>query len=240
MLTKKIYGLIGKNIEYSFSKNYFNNKFERSRIRDTEYKNFDLNDISEFEKIDLSNIVGFNVTIPYKEDIITFIDKVSDDALKIGAVNTIKISNNKLIGFNTDHIGFSKSLNGKKFKNALVFGSGGASKAIKYSLNNLGINFNIVSRKKTPGLISYENLDKEIMDSDLIINTTPLGTFPNIDKKIDIPYHLINKDHTCYDLVYNPNKSSFLSKCEIQGASIKNGLEMLKLQAEASWDIWNS
>ena len=240
MLTKKIYGLIGKNIEYSFSRNYFNNKFKKFGIRDTEYKNFDLSDISEFEKIDLSNIVGFNVTIPYKEDIITFIDKISDDALKIGAVNTIKISNNKLIGFNTDHIGFSKSLNGKKFKNALVFGSGGASKAIKYSLNNLGIRFNIVSRKKAPGLISYENLNKEIMNSDLIINTTPLGTFPNIEKKIDIPYHLINKDHTCYDLVYNPNKSSFLSKCEIQGASIKNGLEMLELQAEASWDIWNS
>tara|TARA_B100001057_G_C22830208_1_gene943098 strand:- start:1387 stop:2109 length:723 start_codon:yes stop_codon:yes gene_type:complete len=240
MLTKKIYGLIGKNIEYSFSRNYFNNKFKKLKISDAEYKNFDLSDISEFEKIDLSNVLGFNVTIPFKQDIITIIDKVSEDALKIGAVNTIKISNNKLIGFNTDHIGFSKSLNGKKFENALVFGSGGASKAIKFSLNNLGIKFNIVSRKKKPDLISYENLDKEIINSDLLINTTPLGTFPNIDKKINIPYHLINKDHTCYDLVYNPNKSSFLSKCEIQGASIKNGLEMLELQAEASWDIWNS
>ena len=240
MLTKKIYGLIGKNIEYSFSRNYFNNKFEKLKICDAEYKNFDLSDISEFEKIDLSNVLGFNVTIPFKQDIITVIDKVSEDALKIGAVNTIKISNNKLIGFNTDHIGFSKSLNGKKFENALVFGSGGASKAIKFSLNNLGIKFNIVSRKKNPDLISYENLDKEIINSDLLINTTPLGTFPNIDKKINIPYHLINKDHTCYDLVYNPNKSSFLSKCEVQGASIKNGLEMLELQAEASWNIWNS
>tara|TARA_A100001011_G_scaffold146118_1_gene154209 strand:+ start:1397 stop:2119 length:723 start_codon:yes stop_codon:yes gene_type:complete len=240
MLTKKIYGLIGKNIEYSFSRNYFNNKFKKLKISDAEYKNFDLSDISEFEKIDLSNVLGFNVTIPFKQDIITVIDKVSEDALKIGAVNTIKISNNKLIGFNTDHIGFSKSLNGKKFENALVFGSGGASKAIKFSLNNLGIKFNIVSRKKNPDLISYENLDKEIINSDLLINTTPLGTFPNIDKKINIPYHLINKDHTCYDLVYNPNKSSFLSKCEIQGASIKNGLEMLELQAEASWNIWNS
>ena len=240
MLTKKIYGLIGKNIEYSFSRNYFNNKFKKLKIIDAEYKNFDLSDISEFEKIDLSNVLGFNVTIPFKQDIITVIDKVSEDALKIGAVNTIKISNNKLIGFNTDHIGFSKSLNGKKFENALVFGSGGASKAIKFSLNNLGIKFNIVSRKKNPDLISYENLDKEIINSALLINTTPLGTFPNIDKKINIPYHLINKDHTCYDLVYNPNKSSFLSKCEVQGASIKNGLEMLELQAEASWNIWNS
>ena len=240
MLTKKIYGLIGKNIEYSFSRNYFNNKFKKLKISDAEYKNFDLSDISEFEKIDLSNVLGFNVTIPFKQDIITVIDKVSEDALKIGAVNTIKISNNKLIGFNTDHIGFSKSLNGKKFENALVFGSGGASNAIKFSLNNLGIKFNIVSRKKNPDLISYENLDKEIINSDLLINTTPLGTFPNIDKKINIPYHLINKDHTCYDLVYNPNKSSFLSKCEVQGASIKNGLEMLELQAEASWNIWNS
>ena len=240
MLTKKIYGLIGKNIEYSFSRNYFNNKFKKLKISDAEYKNFDLSDISEFEKIDLSNVLGFNVTIPFKQDIITVIDKVSEDALKIGAVNTIKISNNKLIGFNTDHIGFSKSLNGKKFENALVFGSGGASKAIKFSLNNLGIKFNIVSRKKNPDLISYDNLDKEIINSDLLINTTPLGTFPNIDKKINIPYHLINKDHTCYDLVYNPNKSSFLSKCEIDGASIKKGLEMLELQAEASWNIWNS
>lgn len=240
MPTKGIYGLIGKNIEYSFSRNYFNNKFNELKLNENKYENFDLSDITEFKKIDLSKIIGFNVTIPYKQDIIAHIDEVSDDALKIGAVNTIKIINKKLIGFNTDHIGFSKSLKGKKFKKALIFGSGGASKAIQFSLNKLDIKYKVVSRRKNIDLIGYNNLDQEIKISDLIINTTPLGTYPRVNNKIDIPYHLINKNHHCYDLIYNPIKSSFLNECEIQGASIKNGLEMLEFQAEESWNIWNS
>ena len=240
MLIKKIYGLIGKDIDYSFSRNYFNSKFKKLQILENEYINFDLKNISDFKKINLSNIYGFNVTIPYKEGIIPLLDEVSDEASIIGAVNTIKIINGKLKGYNTDYIGFSKSLKNKKYYNALIFGSGGACKAIQFSLMKLNIKFKVVSRQKKAHFINYDNLEKEIINSDLIINTTPLGTYPNVNDKIQIPYELINKSHTCYDLIYNPEKSSFLLECESQGATIKNGLEMLELQAEASWDIWNS
>ena len=237
---KKIYGLIGKDIDYSFSRNYFNSKFKKLQILENEYINFDLKNISDFKKINLSNIYGFNVTIPYKESIIPLLDEVSDEASIIGAVNTIKIINGKLKGYNTDYIGFSKSLKNKKYYHALIFGSGGACKAIQFSLMKLNIKFKVVSRQKKAHFINYDNLEKEIINSDLIINTTPLGTYPNVNDKIQIPYELINKSHTCYDLIYNPEKSSFLLECESQGATIKNGLEMLELQAEASWDIWNS
>lgn len=240
MLIKKIYGLIGKDIDYSFSRNYFNSKFKKLQILENEYINFDLKNISDFKKINLSNIYGFNVTIPYKEGIIPLLDEVSDEASIIGAVNTIKIINGKLKGYNTDYIGFSKSLKNKKYYHALIFGSGGACKAIQFSLMKLNIKFKVVSRQKKAHSINYDNLEKEIINSDLIINTTPLGTYPNVNDKIQIPYELINKSHTCYDLIYNPEKSSFLLECESQGATIKNGLEMLELQAEASWDIWNS
>jgi len=240
MLIKKIYGLIGKDIDYSFSRNYFNSKFKKLQILENEYINFDLKNISDFKKINLSNIYGFNVTIPYKEGIIPLLDEVSDEASIIGAVNTIKIINGKLKGYNTDYIGFSKSLKKKKYSHALIFGSGGACKAIQFSLMKLNIKFKVVSRQKKAHFINYDNLEKEIINSDLIINTTPLGTYPNVNDKIQIPYELINKSHTCYDLIYNPEKSSFLLECESQGATIKNGLEMLELQAEASWDIWNS
>ena len=167
-------------------------------------------------------------------------DEVSYEASIIGAVNTIKIIDGKLKGYNTDYIGFSKSLKNKKYNHALIFGSGGACKAIQFSLMKLNIKFKVVSRQKRDGCINYDDLEKEIINSDLIINTTPLGTYPNINDKIQIPYQLINKSHTCYDLIYNPEKSSFLLECESHGATIKNGLEMLELQAEASWDIWNS
>ena len=240
MLIKKIYGLIGKDIDYSFSRNYFNSKFKKLQILENEYINFDLKNISDFKKINLSNIYGFNVTIPYKESIIHLLDEVSDEASIIGAVNTIKIINGKLKGYNTDYIGFSKSLKNKKYYRALIFGSGGACKAIQFSLMKLNIKFKVVSRQKKAHFINYDNLEKEIINSDLIINTTPLGTYPNVNDKIQIPYELINKSHTCYDLIYNPEKSSFLLECESQGATIKNGLEMLELQEEASWDIWNS
>tara|TARA_B100000242_G_scaffold293745_1_gene272879 strand:+ start:1795 stop:2517 length:723 start_codon:yes stop_codon:yes gene_type:complete len=240
MLIKKIYGLIGKDINYSFSRNYFNSKFKKLQILENEYKNFDLKNISDFKKINLSNIYGLNVTIPYKEKIIPLLDEVSDEASKIGAVNTIKIINGKLKGYNTDHIGFSKSLKNKKYNHALIFGYGGASKAIKFSLTKSNIEFKVVSRQKRDDSINYDNLEKEIIKSDLIINTTPLGTYPDIENKISIPYNLISNKHTCYDLIYNPVKTSFLNECEKKGAIIKNGLEMLELQAEASWDIWNS
>ncbi len=240
MSIKKIYGLIGKDINYSFSRNYFNSKFKNLQIPENEYKNFDLKNISDFKKINLSNIYGLNVTIPYKEEIIPLLDEVSDEASIIGAVNTIKIINGKLKGYNTDHIGFSKSLKNKKYNYALIFGYGGASKAIKFSLSKSNIEFKVVSRQKRDDCINYDNLEKEILKSDLIINTTPLGTYPDVENKISIPYNSISKKHTCYDLIYNPVKTSFLNECEKKGAIIKNGLEMLELQAEASWDIWNS
>ena len=240
MLTKKIYGLIGKNIEYSFSRNYFNNKFEKFRIRDTEYKNFDLSDISEFEKIDLSNIVGFNVTIPYKEDIITFIDKVSDDAKKIGAVNTIKIKDGRLVGYNTDYIGFLTSIDGFDFKRAAILGSGGASKAVAFALQSKKIPYVIFSRKSDPKFLKYSDQKNYIPNSDLIINTTPLGTFPNTNDFPPINFELISNKSFCYDLIYNPVKTKFLKKAKELGATIKNGLNMLENQAEESWKIWNS
>ena len=192
MLIKKIYGLIGKDIDYSFSRNYFNSKFKKLQILENEYINFDLKNISDFKKINLSNIYGFNVTIPYKESIIPLLDKVSDEASIIGAVNTIKIINGKLKGYNTDYIGFSKSLKNKKYYHALIFGSGGACKAIQFSLMKLNIKFKVVSRQNKAHFINYDNLEKEIINSDLIINTTPLGTYPNVNDKIQIPYELIN------------------------------------------------
>ena len=158
MLIKKIYGLIGKDIDYSFSRNYFNSKFKKLQILENEYINFDLKNISDFKKINLSNIYGFNVTIPYKESIIPLLDEVSDEASIIGAVNTIKIINGKLKGYNTDYIGFSKSLKNKKYYHALIFGSGGACKAIQFSLMKLNIKFKVVSRQKKAHFINYDNL----------------------------------------------------------------------------------
>ena len=241
MSIKKTYGLIGKNIDYSFSVKYFSQKFNDEKIIDSEYVNFDLREIEDFNNIEIFKINGLNVTIPYKEKIITYLDEIDKAASKIGAVNTIAIKDNKLIGYNTDYIGFIESFkNNLNFKNALILGTGGASKAIQYALNIKNINFDIGSRKNNKKYISYDLINKKIKDYDLIINTTPLGTFPNVSKKPKINYNLINENHFCYDLIYNPEKTSFLKECEKKGARIMNGLEMLKSQAEESWLIWNS
>ena len=240
MLTKKIYGLIGRNINYSFSKKYFTQKFKNDKIYNCEYLNFDIGQISDFKKIKLSNINGFNVTIPYKERIIIYLDEVDESARNIGAVNTIKILNNKLIGYNTDYLGFINSFNEKlDYKNALILGSGGASKAIQYAIKNKKINFDVASRKSDINHIDYaeiENLEKY----DLIVNCTPLGTHPNINDKPDLNYDQLNDRHLCYDLIYNPSETLFLNESKKRGAKIMNGLQMLKLQAEESWKIWNS
>ena len=241
MSIKKTYGLIGKNIDYSFSVKYFSQKFNDEKIIDSEYLNFDLREIEDFNNLEILKINGLNVTIPYKEKIITYLDEVDKAANKIGAVNTIAKKDNKLIGYNTDYIGFIKSFkNNLNFKNALILGTGGASKAIQYALNIKNINFDIGSRNKNKKYISYDLINKKIKDYDLIINTTPLGTFPDVSKKPKINYNLINENHFCYDLIYNPEKTSFLKECEKKGARIMNGLEMLKSQAEESWIIWNS
>ena len=237
MSIKKTYGLIGRNIDYSFSKRYFNEKFRDQRIKNSEYKNFDLDKINDFIKIDLSKIKGFNVTIPYKEKIIPFLDEIDEAAKMIGAVNTIVIKGNKLIGYNTDYIGFIKSFkNNLDFKKALIMGTGGASKAIQFSLKLKKIKFDIVSRKKSSDYKNY--LTIKLKEYDLIINTSPLGTYPNIGEKPNINYNQINEKKFCYDLIYNPNKTMFLIESEKRGARIMNGLGMLKEQAEESWNLW--
>jgi len=244
---KNIYGLIGKKISYSFSKNYFTNKFKKSNLDSNyTYENLDLDDINQFKNIiKQKKFNGFNVTIPYKEKIIKFLDKLDSDAEKIGAVNTIKVcSNNQLKGYNTDYIGFIKSISpilNKTHKKAILLGSGGASKSIIFGLDKLNISSIVVSRSKEKGNIIYEELNNEIINaSQIIINCSPVGTFPKINECPKIPYKYINSKHICYDLIYNPLESKFLKESKKNNATILNGMEMLKIQAEESWKIWNT
>lgn len=249
MSEKKQFGLLGKNISYSFSKKYFTEKFKDLRLVDYSYKNFDLHQIDDFPLIlneNMDQLKGFNVTIPYKEQIFKYLDEVDADAKDIGAVNTIKVIDDyRLKGFNTDAYGFENSLKpllqGNE-KNALILGTGGASKAVAFVLSNLKINFNFVSRvPKKNNCLSYKQLNEQIIkDSLLIVNCTPLGTYPNIKELPDIPYDFLNSDHILYDLIYNPSLTFFLQKGKEKGCTIKNGKEMLQLQADRAWEIWNS
>jgi len=240
-------GLLGKNIGYSFSRNYFTQKFiKEGTTHDFSYENFDISTIQDFSKILKNNpeLIGLNVTIPYKEEVIPFLDELSENAKKIGAVNTIKIlPTGKLLGDNTDYFGFTESLKPllkNHHKKALILGTGGAAKAIAFGLQHLHIDFTFVSRILKENTIGYEDLDeKAFKEYPIIINCTPLGTFPNTEVCPDIPYHLFTKNHIAYDLIYNPEKTTFLSKAEEKGAIIKNGHEMLIYQAEKAWDIWN-
>ena len=243
MKKNKIYGLIGKNISYSFSREYFSNKFKTEKIS-SKYLNFDLIDINQIYKLTKEfNLSGLNVTIPYKESIIQFLDETDSKAKQIGAVNTIKFFNNKMIGYNTDYIGFKNSLqnisNINIPKNALILGTGGASKAVKFALSELGIGFKTVSRVKNNADYTYQEIDKYIIDKKLIINCSPVGTFPNIKDSPKIPYQYLTSENFLYDLVYNPDKTLFLKKGDEIGCFTKNGVEMLKIQAEKAWEIWN-
>ena len=240
----KIYGLIGKNINYSFSKKFFNNKFENEKINAT-YTNFDIKKIEEFKTVvNKYNISGLNITIPYKESIINHLDYVDPVAKEIGAVNTIKFHNNILSGYNTDYLGFYTSIKNIVNSNtkALILGSGGASKAIAYTLKILKIKYVFVSRsKKKKDYINYNEISNEIINKhNLIINCTPVGTYPGIDQIPKIPISLISNRHIVYDLIYNPSKSLLLKKSEENGATIINGYQMLENQAMESWKIWNS
>lgn len=243
---KKIYGLIGKNINYSFSKNYFTNKFIKLKSKNCSYTNFDLLNIAEFENIILkNNLNGLNVTIPYKEKIIPYLDSLDLEAKLIGAVNTIKIdSNKKLKGYNTDYIGFLNSIKihlTKKHKKAIILGSGGASKAIIHALKKLEITSITVSRNNLKGNLTYNDLDREVFNScQIIINCSPVGTYPKVNECPNIPYQYIDSRHICYDLIYNPKETQFLKKSRLNNAFVINGMKMLKLQAEESWKIWNS
>ena len=237
----RTFGLIGKNLSHSFSERYFKTKFHKENIINTEYKNFELNNISEFTAlIRKMKPSGLNITIPYKESVIPFLNELTPQAKAIGAVNTIQFKDNKLIGHNTDTTGFSQSihpiLNGRK--KALILGNGGASKAIQYALKILNIEYKIVNRES-----SFDYLDiksKHVGYYDIIINTTPLGTYPKTADFPQIPYKDLNENHLLFDVIYNPIESTFLHFGKIRNCSIKNGLEMLEIQAESSWHIWNS
>ena len=241
----KIYGLIGYPLSHSFSKGFFAEKFKKEGIQDCTYENFPLADIAELTALleQQPNLCGLNVTIPYKEAVLPWLDELSPAAEQIKAVNCIHFRAGKKIGFNTDVMGFKRSLQPllkPHHTNALVLGTGGAAKAVMFVLEEMNIPFIVVSRKAQEGVVTYESLDKEVMDAHtIIINTSPLGMYPQTDAAPALPYDAITKHHLLYDLIYNPEKTLFLQRGEERGAAIKNGHEMLVLQAEASWDIWN-
>ena len=240
------FGLVGKTISYSFSRGYFFEKFKELKMPNHSYENFDLDDISEFKKLieNSHDLVGVNVTIPYKEAIIPYLTELDSSAEAIGAVNTIKIEKSGLKGYNTDAYGFQKSIEPflkKHHKKALILGTGGASKAIAFVLQQLDISFVFVSRTGKNDGYTYEQLNKNIIETHtLIINCSPVGTFPDITDKPKLPYAFISTKHLLFDLIYNPKKTAFLAIGENQGATILNGLTMLELQAEKAWEIWNS
>ena len=242
----KLFGLIGYPLTHSFSKNYFTQKFQREGISDCVYELFPLEQIELFPDLIAahSNLAGLNVTIPYKEKVLPYLTELSDAVKEIGACNCIKVQNDKLTAYNTDVTGFENSLKPLLKPNhtrALVLGTGGAAKAVVWVLKKMGIAYSYVSRRSGDGILGYDELTEEIIRRyPLIINTTPLGMQPNVESKPSLPYEAIGKEHLCYDLVYNPVKTGFLAEAEKRGAAIKNGQEMLELQAEAAWAVWNS
>lgn len=241
----KVYGLIGNPLTHSFSKKYFTQKFLENNLQDYKYENFELEAITELPVLlrEQPGLLGFNVTIPYKQAIVPFLAYQDEIVKDTGACNCVKIINGALHGFNTDVKGFQLSLShflrGEK-PDALILGTGGASKAVEYSLGKMGLSYKVVSRIRSKGFLAYNDLSAEIMQRHLlIINTTPLGTFPKVEEAPAIPYELLTARHYLFDLVYNPPETSFLSRGAAAGAHVLNGYEMLVLQAEESWRIWN-
>lgn len=246
------YGLIGFPLGHSFSGTYYTEKFEREKIRDVAYDLYPLKEIGEFPALIAGDpqLMGVNVTIPYKIAVMQYLDELSPEAAAIGAVNCIRIERDtvgspRLTGFNTDVYGFEKSLRPlltDRHSQALVLGNGGAAQAVCYALDRLSIAWKIVSRKPLAGAanqLGYHDLDEQVIgEHPLIINTTPLGTFPDVGQAPPIPYKFLGEQHLLYDLVYNPAETTFLKKGKEQGTMIKNGYEMLVLQAERNWEIW--
>lgn len=239
------FGLIGYPLAQSFSKKYFTEKFHKENISDAVYELFPLENVEHFPSLlhDHPGVCGINVTIPYKQDVISFLDEADAAMMEIGACNCIQIRDKKLKGFNTDAPAFEKTLLTKLqsfHTKALVLGTGGAAKAVVHTLRKLGIAHHLVSRQEKENCFTYEQLTEQIMQEHLlIINTTPLGSYPKVDGAASIPYQYIHAQHYLYDLVYNPEKTLFLQRGEQQGATIKNGYDMLVEQAELSWKIWN-
>lgn len=242
----RLFGLIGFPLSHSFSKGFFADKFSQEGISGCSYENFPIPDIDQFPDLWKNNpqLEGLNVTIPYKQAVIPFLDDFSEAAKTIGAVNCIRKQGNKLTGHNTDVIGFQRSLEPllqPQHTKALILGAGGAAKAVKFSLEQLGITYTEVSRKYFTGTILYGSLNESIMqEHTLIINTTPVGMYPNVTEAPPIPYEFITPQHLLYDLIYNPAETRFMQNGAAKGATVKNGHEMLILQAEASWEIWNA
>jgi shikimate dehydrogenase len=238
------YGLIGKNLDYSFSKDFFHEKFSEENI-DALYENYNIGSISELEEIFKreSRLKGLNITIPYKTAAMGFMDEVERDAKKIGAINVVQFKDGKRIGHNTDCFGFMKALFPlleKQHEKALILGTGGASKAVAHGLKSLGVDYTKVSRKPNKLQYSYDDLDEEVIsENHLIINCTPLGMKPKIEDSPNIPYNGLTKQHLLFDLVYNPKVTQFLANGKIRGCSICNGQKMLEFQAERAWEIWN-
>lgn len=242
------FGLIGFPLTHSFSKKYFSEKFEKEGIPNCEFELYEIPNIADFNLVLSENpeLEGMSVTIPYKQEVIPFLDELDLACEEIGAVNCIQIRNGKRKGFNTDYIGFKNSLQnwlGNDIPRALVLGTGGASKAVKVALRDLGVSFLVVSRTEQENQITYADLRSNpdfLINFPLIINTTPLGTFPKTDEIPDIPLEMLTSSHWVYDLVYNPAETSLMKACLAKGGKVKNGMDMLVLQAEAAWEIWNS
>ncbi len=246
----RTFGLIGYPLGHSFSQDFFNRKFESEKI-DARYINFELPAIEMLTEVVAANpdLAGVNVTIPYKQQVIEYLDAIDPEAKAIGAVNVVKIFRQpdgslSFKGYNSDSIGFADSirplLDPERHRRALILGSGGASKAVAHALRGLGVEPQVVSRTAREDVITYADLTPEVMASHtVIVNTTPLGMYPNVDTCPDIPYDLLTPDHICYDLLYNPGTTLFMRRAAAQGAVTKNGLEMLLLQAFVSWNIWN-
>ncbi|MEO6584064.1 MAG: shikimate dehydrogenase [Ferruginibacter sp.] len=243
----KDFGLIGFPLEQSFSKKYFTEKFEKEGLADHTFHLFALKSINDFNALIAAheNLHGLAVTIPYKQAVMQFLTTINDEAKDIGAVNCIKVDGAKLTGYNTDILGFKNSfipLLQSEHNGALVLGTGGASKAVQYVLKQMGLPFILVSRKpQQQNIISYTAITQQILDQfPVIINCTPVGMYPIVDRFPEIPYHLLSNRNYLYDLIYKPGETLFLQKGRVAGATVKNGLDMLYIQAEENWNIWNS
>lgn len=242
----RLFGLIGYPLGHSFSKKYFEEKFVREGITDVAFENFSIPSIDQFPALwkQHPELSGLAVTIPYKQQVLTFLDELSPEVKATQACNCIRLEGGKLIGHNTDIIGFEQSLLPylkPEHTHALILGSGGAAAGVAFVLGRLGIRYQFVSRNPAGKGLNYEALDMALMDQyRLIINTTPLGTYPDVDSCAPIPYNLITHHHHCFDLVYNPAETRFMQKAKAQGASVQNGYDMLTIQAEANWRIWNA
>jgi shikimate dehydrogenase len=243
----RTFGLIGYPLGHSFSKKYFTEKFVREGIQGCQFELYPIESISEFPQLldSQSSLEGLSVTIPYKEQVIPYLDALDPACAQIGAVNCIRIRGGKKTGFNTDYLGFKQSLQswlGTEIPNALVLGTGGASKAVQQALRDLGIHYRIVSRTQREGQLTYSELKEQpewLASYPLIINTSPLGTYPQVEEMPDIPLEQLHARHRVYDLVYNPPITRLMQECISRGGTAKNGQDMLELQAEAAWSIWN-